>query len=126
MAAVGAGPALSFRETLARHLQAIQERDLDALAGTVADGALILISAEGKLARSSREFLEAHRVWFAVSGWQLFVTPVEITEGADLGVAVLHLLYCENEIRQQSHLTLVFARRAGKWRMVLDQNTPLK
>jgi hypothetical protein len=88
MAAVGAGPALSFRETLARHLQAIQERDLDALAGTVADGALILISAEGKLARSSREFLEAHRVWFAVSGWQLFVTPVEITEGADLGVAV--------------------------------------
>ena len=126
MAAVGARPALSFRETLARHLQAIQERDLEALADTVADGALILISAEGKLARSSREFLDAHRGWFAMSGWQLFVTPVEITEGADLGVAVLHLLYCENEIRQQSHLTLVFARRDGKWLMVLDQNTPLK
>ena len=126
MAAVGAGPALSFRETLARHLRAIQERDLEALADTVADGALILISAEGKLARSSREFLDAHRAWFAMSGWQLFVTPVEITEGADLGVAVLHLLYCENEIRQQSHLTLVFARRGRKWLMVLDQNTPLK
>lgn len=56
MAAVGAGAALSFRETLARHLQAIQDRDLD----------------------------------------------------------------------QQSHLTLVFARRDGKWLMVLDQNTPLQ
>jgi hypothetical protein len=63
MAAVGAGSALSFRETLARHLQAIQDRDL---------------------------------------------------------------LYCENELRQQSHLTLAFARRDGKWLMVLDQNTPLK
>jgi hypothetical protein len=58
MAAVGAGPALSFREALSRHLQAIQD--------------------------------------------------------------------CENEVRQQSHLTLVFARRDGKWLMVLDQNTPLK
>jgi hypothetical protein len=29
-------------------------------------------------------------------------------------------------VRQQSHLTLVFARRDGKWLMVLDQNTPLK
>jgi ketosteroid isomerase-like protein len=126
MAAVGPSAALSFRETLSRHLQAIQDRDLDALADTVADGALILITAEGKLVRDAREFLEAHRAWFAMDGWQLFVTPVEITEGADLGVAVLHLLYCESEVRQQSHLTLVFARRDGKWRMVLDQNTPLK
>ena len=126
MAAVGAGSALSFRETLSRHLQAIQDRDLDALADTVADDALILITAEGKLLRSAREFLEAHRAWFAMDSWQLFVTPVEITEGADLGVAVLHLLYCENEVRQQSHLTLVFARRDGKWLMILDQNTPLR
>jgi ketosteroid isomerase-like protein len=126
MAAVGAGSALSFRETLQRHLEAIQARDLPALADTVAESVLILITAEGKLLRSAEEFLAAHRAWFAIEGWQLFVTPVEITEGADMGYAVLHLLYCENEVRQQSHLTLVFGRRNGKWLMVLDQNTPLK
>jgi hypothetical protein len=46
--------------------------------------------------------------------------------GSALSFRVLHLLYCENEVRQQSHLTLAFARRDGKWLMVLDQNTPLK
>ena len=126
MAAVGAGAALSFRETLQRHLEAIQNRDLPALADTVAESVLVLITAEGKLLRSSSEFLDAHRAWFEMQHWKLFVTPVEITEGADMGYAVLHLLYCENEVRQQSHLTLVFARRGGKWVMVLDQNTPLK
>ena len=126
MAAVGARSALTFRETLQRHLEAIQNRDLPALADTLAESVLILITAEGKLLRSAEAFLDAHRAWFAIGGWKLFVTPVEITEGADMGYAVLHLLYCENELRQQSHLTLVFARRDDKWQMVLDQNIPVQ
>jgi hypothetical protein len=28
--------------------------------------------------------------------------------------------------REESHLTLVFARRSGKWLMVQDQNTPTR
>lgn len=126
MGPVGARPALSFRETLQRHLEAIQNRDLDALADTVADGAIVLIMADGKLVRSAEQFLEAHRAWFAMEGWQLFVTPVEINEGSDLAFAALHLLYVEKDLRQQSHLTLVFARRDGRWVMILDQNTPIK
>jgi hypothetical protein len=30
------------------------------------------------------------------------------------------------QVREESHLTLVFQRRDGKWVMVLDQNTPLR
>ena len=131
MGAVGAGPALSFRETLQRHLDAIQARDLDALAATVAEDELVLIAADGKLMRSTREFLDAHRAWFEAPHWSLHATPVEVREGADMGVAVLHLLYCEDApgkppLRQQSHLTLVFEKRGAAWRMVLDQNTPMK
>ena len=126
MGPVGAGPALSFRETLQRHLEAIQNRDLDALADTVADGAIVLVMADGKLVRSSQEFLEAHRAWFAMQGWQAIFTPTEISEGADLAFAAFHLLSVDGALRQQSHLTLVFARREGRWLMVLDQNTPIK
>jgi hypothetical protein len=48
-----------------------------------------------------------------------------------MAAAVLHLLYCEDApgkpaLRQQSHLTLVFEKRDGRWLMVLDQNTPMK
>jgi ketosteroid isomerase-like protein len=50
---------MTFRETLRKHLQAIQDRDLKALADTVAEDSLVLIMADGKLARSTAEFLEA-------------------------------------------------------------------
>jgi len=51
---------MSFRETLGRHLLAIEKRDLETLAATVADP-LILVMADGKLKRSKAEFVEAHR-----------------------------------------------------------------
>ena len=62
---------------------------------------------------------------------RLFATPLEIHEMADAGVAVLHLLYCEDTpgkspLRQQSHLTLVFERRDDRWLRVLGHDTPMK
>jgi hypothetical protein len=61
---------------------------------------------------------------------RLFATPVEIHEGSDAGLAVLHLLYCEDApgkppLRSQSHLTLEFQLRGGKWVMVHDQHSPI-
>jgi ketosteroid isomerase-like protein len=116
---------MSFRETLGRHLLAIEKRDLDTLAATVADP-LILIMADGKLKRSKAEFVEAHRGWFAMQGWTLQAKPVEIYEGGSLGMAVLHLDYREGGKSSQSYLTLVFEHRGDEWLMVQDQNTPIK
>ena len=118
---------MSIRETLAKHLKAIQERNLQDLADTVAPDALVLIMADGKLVRSAREFLEAHRGWFAMQNWTLGVEEVEVFEGRDLAVAVLRLDYREPpSLRSESYLTLVFQRRDGAWLMVQDQNTPIK
>lgn len=118
---------MTFRETLALHLQAIQARDLDALERTVAPEALVLIMADGKLVRSTREFLEAHRGWFAVPGWTLGAAEVEVFEGSDLAVAVLELDYREPpQSISRSYLTLVFQRRSARWVMVQDQNTPIQ
>jgi uncharacterized protein (TIGR02246 family) len=121
----------SFREALGRHLLAIEERDLKALADTVAPDGLQLVMSDGRLVRTTEEFLEAHRGWFAMKHWRLEVKPVQIYESAELGVALLHLEYRETPpgkppVRQESMLSLVFQNRGGKWLMVQDQNTPLK
>ena len=121
----------SFREALGRHLLAIEERDLDALADTVADDEILLVMSDGKLVRSKKEFLEAHRGWFAMKNWRLEVKPVQIIDTPALGVALFQLEYRETPpgkppTRQESMLTLVFQQRNGKWVMVLDQNTPTR
>jgi ketosteroid isomerase-like protein len=116
---------MNFRETLGRHLLAIEERNLEALAATVADP-LLLIMADGKLKRTKSEFVEAHRGWFAMKNWTLSAKPVEIYENAGLGVAVLHLDYREDGKGSESYLTLVFENRGGEWLMVQDQNTPIR
>jgi len=115
---------MNFRETLGRHLLAIETRDLETLAATVGDP-LILITADGGLKRSKAEFVEAHRGWFAMRNWTLAAKPVEIYENGGLGVAVMHLDYREDAKRSESYLTLVFEHRDGEWLMVQDQNTPV-
>jgi hypothetical protein len=61
---------------------------------------------------------------------RLFATPLEIHEASDAGLAVLHLLYCEDRpgkpaFRQQSHLTLVFRKLADEWVRVQGQDRPI-
>jgi len=116
---------MNFRETLGRHLLAIETRDLDTLAATIGDTP-ILIMADGKLKRTKGEFIEAHRAWFEMKNWTLTAKPVEIYEGANLGVAVLHLDYREGGKSSASYLTLIFENKGGEWLMVQDQNTPIK
>ena len=111
---------MNFRETLGRHLLAIETKDLDTLAATVADS-LILISSDGTLKRSQKEFVQTHREWFGLQGWTVTAKALEIYESASLGIAVLHLKYREGE----SWLTLVFELRDGEWLMVQHQNTPV-
>lgn len=58
---------------------------------------------------------------------RLFATPLEIHECPDGGLAVLHLLYCEDApgkrpMRSQSHLTLVYQRRGDEWVVVQDEH----
>ena len=120
-----------FREALGRHLLAIEERDLEALADTVAPDGVLLVMSDGKLVRTTEEFLDAHRGWFAMKHWRLEVKPVHIYESGELGIALLHLEYRDMPpgkpaTRQESLLTLVFQNRGGRWLMFQDQNTPIK
>jgi ketosteroid isomerase-like protein len=124
---------MTFRETLEKHLDAIQSRDLAALIDTLPapDERIVLITAEGRLVRSVDEFVAMHRDWFASTTWTLGTEVVRTFESDELGVAVLRLDYRDaspdgTPIRQLSFLTLVFQRQGGRWVMVQDQNTPVK
>jgi uncharacterized protein (TIGR02246 family) len=122
---------MGFRETLEEHLRAIRERDLPALVATLPADELVLIMADGRLVRSVPRFIELHRDWFAQSSWSLATELVSLAESHELGVAVVHLDYRDEPpdgapIHQTSYLTLVFARRDGRWVMVQDQNTPIR
>ncbi len=122
---------MDFRQTLEKHLRAIQEKDLPALAQTLPEKELVLITSDGRLVRQVPEFLEMHRGWFAMDTWRMAVTPVQVFESPDLASAVLHLDYREEPpgkppVRQTSYLTLLFQRQGDRWVMVLDQNTPIK
>ncbi len=122
---------MTFRDALGRHLLAIHEKNLKGLADTVAEDAIVLVMSDGRLVQSSQEFLELHRAWFAMKNWNLDVKPVQVWESAELGVAVLRLDYREirpdrTGTRQESFTCLTFQKRAGKWVMVQNQNTPIK
>jgi len=122
---------MTFRETLDKHLRAIQERDLQALRETLPENELVLITSDGQLVRSVTEFLSMHQSWFAHPTWSLGVTPVHIQESPQLAVAVLRLDYRDTRpdgspLHETSYLTLVFAQQGERWVMVQDQNTPIR
>jgi hypothetical protein len=84
---------MTFRESLEKHLRAVQGRDLAALAETLPADELVLIMSDGQLRRKAADFLDAHRGWFASNTWTLGTELVSLREGTDLGVAVLRLDY---------------------------------
>jgi ketosteroid isomerase-like protein len=121
----------AFREAVGRHLLAIDERDIDALAATLSPDGVLLIMSDGRLTRTAKEFVDGYRAWFAMKNWRLEVKPVQIFEGQDLGVALM--LYELREMppggvptRQVSLVSLVFRSRNGAWLMVQNQNTPMQ
>ncbi|MEZ0471031.1 YybH family protein [Luteimonas salinilitoris] len=124
------GAAAPLRETLGRHLQAIQARDLDALLVTVTRGdALTLILPNGKVLTTREEFRQLHVDWFAEDGWRMRFEVRQVREFGDTGIALVHYLSQQRQddgsyaTRREALLSLVFAREQGEWRLVYDQNT---
>ncbi|WP_407353877.1 YybH family protein [Luteimonas sp. R10] len=122
--------AAPLRETLDRHLQAIQARDLDALMATVTRGeTLTLILPGGKVLSTREQFRRLHQDWFAEDDWRMRFEVRQVRELGDAGIALVHYLSQQRQddggyaTRCEALLSLVFARERGEWRLVYDQNT---
>src|SRR5438309_773275 len=122
---------MTFRETLDRHLRAVQTRDLPGLIQTLPAERLTLVMSDGRLVRTVDEFVALHRDWFASTSWSLDAEVIGTVEGADLGLAVLRLDYRDRPpsgepVHEQSCLSLAFQRQGDRWVLVYDQNTPIR
>lgn len=125
-----AGGALD--DVLRDHVRAVQTRDLALLERTITTGEqLELIFPDGRRSTTRAEYLAFHREWFAERGWTMTIRPVSRVERAELAVVTARTRYEEREGRRltgwnENWLTLTFAKEAGGWRLVHDQNTRIR
>lgn len=122
---------MRFRDTLTKHLRAIQGRDLEALIDTISPDQLTMIMSDGVVVRSPAEYARLHASWFESPSWTLDISQVAIVEAASLGVATLLLEYRDepegrDPVEKKSILTLIFALQEGIWVLIHHQNTPVK
>jgi len=127
-AAAAAPPTL--RETLDRHLAAINARDLDALLDTVTrKPALTTILPDGRVLETRDQYRSLHVEWFAERDWRMVFDVQDVREFGQIGIArVKYDSQARNagggyDSKRSALLSLVFAREDGAWRLVYDQNT---
>ncbi|MFC7277853.1 YybH family protein [Paractinoplanes rhizophilus] len=120
---------MDFTEALAGHLAAIEARDLAAYLDTVRDGAA-LIMPNGRLLQGRAAIADFHREWFGDPDWSWRLAPAHTAIAGDTAVAVFTVDYADRDQRGEPYttrylLSLTFARDAGGWLLLHDQNTPL-
>lgn len=119
----------AFLRTLDRHLKAVAERDLDALAPTV-DRSITLILPDGIVLRGKEAFLDFHREWFADPLWRqkTTVTDMNVQRGTTAWVLVecrTETLHPDGSVAaaSQAMFALTWTYKHGRWVAVADQNT---
>ncbi len=120
----------SLADTVAKHLQAIQSRDLPGLESTLTSGEqLDLFLPSGVHLATRQAYLELHREWFADPGWSWSCTPVTQVVSDDLAVVTVRSRSETARDDQppvevsETWVTLTFRRETGRWALVHDQNT---
>ena len=122
------GPTL--RQTLDRHLAAINARDLDALMATVTvHPELTTILPNGAVLETREQYRQLHVEWFAGTDWRMVFEVQDVADFGDMGIARVRYDSQKKDAAGDYHsnrialLTLVFAKEDSRWRLVYDQNT---
>lgn len=118
-----------FVQTLQKHLDAVANRDLDALLATVSQKpGLTLVMPNGKIIAGFVAYRDFHQTWFADPDWT-FSPKVESTLlTPELCHAAIAVEYKDldregNPYEQKLYLSLLFRLEQGHWLLVHDQNT---
>ncbi|GAA5219073.1 hypothetical protein ACFSJ3_17100 [Corallincola platygyrae] len=120
---------MTFKQALAHHLAAIQQRDLRGFRETVVqDERLMVILPNGKVIQGFNDVLTFHTGWFNDQDWRLETKQISLVEGDSLSTALLLVDYqdlnADGEPYSMSYyLSLTFTFEQGKWLMLFDQNT---
>lgn len=136
LAASGAAAAVtppkveSLRQTVDRHLEAVNARDLDALLATVTKHPIMTtILPDGRVLETREEYRKLHVAWFAERDWRMDFKVQDVMQYGDVGIARVKY---DSQVRDKTGryvskrvalLSLTFRREEGAWRLVYDQNT---
>lgn len=113
------------------HVKAVQARDLAALEKTITTGeTLDLILPNGHRMTTRAQFVDMHREWFTETNWTWSLETVAVAEAKDMAVVTARTRYEERDgdksVVAEGWLSLTFRREAAGWRLVHDQNTPIR
>ncbi|MBI1188792.1 MAG: DUF4440 domain-containing protein [Alphaproteobacteria bacterium] len=119
----------SYDWAVRRHLDAVQARDLDALARTLTNrDELILILPNGVMTRTKAEYIAFHREWFAASTWRIEFEELWAQTTLGIGQSLFRTRYVDQHTdgspyESSAYLTLTFRREGTDWKLWHDQNT---
>ncbi|MQS37518.1 YybH family protein [Streptomyces katsurahamanus] len=118
---------MDFTTALDHHLATVRDRDLDACMATVHPEATFILP-NGTVLSGADEIRAFHKGWFEDPDWTMTVSVTRTLVQSDTAVAVLTVDYDDLDrdgepYRLRYFLSLVFARTAGGWLLVHDQNT---
>lgn len=117
---------MTFKETLAAHIAAVENRDLEALIATLPEegGETVLIMPHGAMDSSRDSFVEGHREWFKDNSWTWKCEVLKTIETSEMAMALTKYVYTgEDNVSSTTLLSLVFQKIKDRWVLVHDQNT---
>jgi len=115
----------TFIEALTDHIEAIQERDIDRFAATIANDDVRFVGGDGSTIEGRENGIEAHRGWFASDDWTFDPEVLWTREGNDIALALTRVSYRERDAAKKFMLLFAFVREDGGWKFLYDQNTPI-
>jgi len=120
-----------FEKILHKHLSALRAKDYQKFSETLATHKLTLVLPNGKMSKTSKEFLDMHREWFKETGWSMSHEIISTSFSGNLGFALTRSEYREKERDGEPYLNVMYVSRVfekidGKWLMVYDQATSIK
>ncbi|MEV0131601.1 nuclear transport factor 2 family protein [Dactylosporangium sp. NPDC050688] len=117
-------------EALEEHLSALERKDLDAYAATLADE-VVLILPDGTVLDGKAAVVELHREMFADDSWTQERTVRRVMVAGSTGWVLIEYRFVvvdsDGKVVSDSraYFTLTYASVDGRWLVIADQNTRL-
>lgn len=122
----------SFISTLEKHLDAVSNRDLETLAGTLSPtGEMYLILPQTETTTTVDEFLEFQDLWFQDTIWTFETEILHTAIEENLGIAIVDAMYREPERNGApyfNHMQISYTLRKedGTWYVIKDHASSIE
>lgn len=115
-----------FINTMQKHLDAVSNRDLQALQSTMSpEGKMYLILPGSEIIENADNFMEFHREWFKDSSWTFKAKILDTEVGEKYGMAITEIMYQEPEREGKPYFNRMIVsydleKVDGKWYIIKD------